>query len=128
MSWKKFDGLTDHEDFVKLVDALSVFNEWCKLACNTDLHLTDEFCRRLCCPEMHVGAGCCATFNLIKILEKIGGFGGHLKIHVLAQHVGPFAWEHRVLGAVMEEGLEKLHRTIKDDLELISRKDETERL
>lgn len=46
----------------------------------------------------------------------------------MAQHVGPFAWCHRILGALAEEGIEKLHRTIKDDIQLVSRKDVNEKI
>lgn len=55
-------------------------------------------------------------------LEKVGGFGNSLKCHFIAQHVGPFAWHHRMLGAVAEEGIERLHRTIREDFEHISRR------
>jgi hypothetical protein len=40
----------------------------------------------------------------------------------MAQHVGLFAWKYRMLGAVAEEELERLHRTISDEFENISKK------
>uniref|UniRef100_A0A914CYV4 Uncharacterized protein n=1 Tax=Acrobeloides nanus TaxID=290746 RepID=A0A914CYV4_9BILA len=42
----------------------------------------------------------------------------------MAQHVWDFAWHHRMLGAVAEEGIERLHRTICDDIENVSRRNE----
>uniref|UniRef100_A0A914CWZ1 Uncharacterized protein n=1 Tax=Acrobeloides nanus TaxID=290746 RepID=A0A914CWZ1_9BILA len=45
----------------------------------------------------------------------------------MAQHVGDFAWHHRMLGAVAEEGIERLHRTICDDIENVSHRNEEER-
>ena len=80
-----------------------------------------------CCRNNQHTENCCATSELVKGLEDLGGFGNSVKVHVMAQHVGDFAWHHRILGAAAEEGIERLHRTICDDLENVSRQDEDER-
>lgn len=126
--WKKFADLSTNEEYTLVVETLSAFDEWSKLASKVDLHLTEEHLRRLCCPDEHQGGTCCSTFRLVKYLEKLGGFGSSVKVHMLAQHVGPFAWKHKMLGAVLEEGLEGLHRTLKNDIEKISRGTKLERI
>jgi hypothetical protein len=63
----------------------------------------------------------------VKCLEKLGGFGNSVKIHVLVQHVGPFVWHYRILGAVAEEGIERLHSTIRKDFQNVSHKSDLER-
>uniref|UniRef100_A0A914CZW5 Uncharacterized protein n=1 Tax=Acrobeloides nanus TaxID=290746 RepID=A0A914CZW5_9BILA len=50
-----------------------------------------------------------------------------LPTFVGAQHTGSFAWRHRILGAMAEEGLESLHSTIKEDIENVARGDLVER-
>jgi hypothetical protein len=128
-SWNRFSELSTDPAYITIVSALETFDVWSKLASTTDLHFSDEHLKNLCCLDnKRVNHQCCATLKLVKNLEDIGEFGDSLKVHFPAQHVGPFAYRHRMLGAVMEEGLEKMHRTIKDDMERISQSSQLDRL
>lgn len=114
-------------EFQKVIATISAFHRWSELASSTDLRLSDEHLQEFCCREAHAGDRCCSTYILIKCLEELKNFGGHLLVHVLAQHVGPFSWMHRIMGAVSEEGIESLHRKVKNEFNNISRHDDIER-
>ena len=120
--WMKFQTICSDLDFQQIVNAISQFDRWSRLASDTNLNLYEDHLRNLCCFEEHVNANCCATASLLNCLEKLGGFGGSVLFHVLAQHIGPFAWRHQMLEAVSEEGIESLHRSIKEDFENVSAK------
>uniref|UniRef100_A0A914DFE5 Uncharacterized protein n=1 Tax=Acrobeloides nanus TaxID=290746 RepID=A0A914DFE5_9BILA len=125
--WEIFQAVCPDPEFQKVVNAISKFGVWSSLASTTELNLTNDHLKKLCCPKKHVGENCCSTFALIKSLELLGGFGSSVTVHVLAQHTGCFAWHHRILGAMAEEGLESLHSTIKGDIENVARGDLVER-
>ena len=108
--------------------AVEAFDKWSKLASDVGLNLSDDHLDSLCCNENHPSSTCCSTSSLVSSLQNLGGFGSSVKVHVLAQHVNSFARRHRILGAVAEEGIEGLHRIIKNDLENVCRGDEMERL
>lgn len=95
---------------------------------STDLELSDDHLQKFCCPVQHASENCCATSFLVSSLKKLGRFVSFVAVHVLAQHTGPFAWKHRVLYAMSEEGIESLHSTIKKDFENVSRGDGLERV
>lgn len=84
------------------MSALEAFDEWSRLVSCVDLHLSDEHLTQLSCKDAHTSEDCCATMRIVKALENVDGFGNSVKIHVLAQHVGFFAWTNRVLGALAE--------------------------
>lgn len=127
-SWAKFADLCETEEYRDVISSLSAFNVWSSLASDVNLHLSDNHLSMLCCKDQHSTEDCCATSKLVKSLERLGGFGNSVKVHVLAQHVGKFAWNHRALGAFAEEGVEKLHRTIKDDIQKVSRSSDLDKL
>ena len=89
--------------------------------------LSNENLRLLCCQTHKISWDCCAPAKLVKYLEAVGGFGNSLKIHFLALHIGPFIYQHKILGAIAEEGLEALHRIFNDNLKRICRSDIFER-
>lgn len=125
--WHEFQQLHSDQEFQNVVKAISAFDDWSNLVSSTNLVLSDAHLRNFCCPEIHISEDCCATSILVQSLEKLGGFGTSVVIHVLAQHTGTFAWIHRVLYAMSEEGIESLHSTIKEDFENVSRGDKLER-
>lgn len=125
--WDTFQKLTPDPEFQDVVKAIQAFDNWSQLASCTDLNLLDEHLQKLCCRNDHPNERCCATSSLAKMLEKLGGFANSVKVHVMAQHIGAFAWEYKILGGVSEEGIERLHSRIKDLFKDVSRSDNLER-
>lgn len=97
-------------EYQKIIAALEVFDNWCRLVSTTDTDLSDERCQAICCQNRHAqDFKCCQTARLGKILNELGGFGTSALVHVIISHLGPFIWTHRKIGALAEEGIEAIH-------------------
>lgn len=93
-----------------MIKVLKDFGYWSRLVSTTDTKLSDRRCQEICCRGSHMdGRDCCQTAVLGRLLEDVGGFGGSALVHVMMMHLGPFVWNHRMIGALAEEGIEAVH-------------------
>lgn len=105
-------------EYQKIIKSLEIFDSWCKLVSSTDTSLSDERCQATCCRVAHsIDHDCCATARLGECLDKVGGFGTSVLVHDILMHLGTFLWEHRMIGAVAEEGIEAVHSRLDKETE-----------
>lgn len=113
-----FSGVSGEPEYQKIITALRIFGVWCRLVSTTETSLSDKKCQEICCREVHANdRSCCQTAMLGQALDKVGGFGSSALVHVMIMHLGPFLWEHRMIGAVAEEGIEAVHSKLATELQ-----------
>jgi hypothetical protein len=111
-------AVSNEPNYKKITNALSVFDVWCRLVSITDTSLSDDRIQAISCREAHLNdRNCCETARLGCSLEEVGGFGGSALVHVMIMHLGPFVWEHKMIGALAEKGIEAVHSKLDTEIE-----------
>ena len=96
---------------------MSAFDEWSRMVSSTKTGLTDLEISAIACKDKHdTGKNCCQTAILCAALEKVGGFGTSGLVHCMLAYLGAFLAEHRMIGAVAEEGIEAIHSKLETEM------------
>ena len=59
---------------------------------------------------------CCHTWKLANALKRLKGISNSVLVHVILKHLGSFVWEHKMIGALSEEGIEATHAKLATEL------------
>ncbi|CAD5209448.1 unnamed protein product [Bursaphelenchus okinawaensis] len=98
------------EGYQQIIKAMDVFNEWSKIVSSTKKNISDKELMVLYCRNgEHLGEQCCQTIKLARCLDVVGGASKSALVHIVLMHLGPFAWKHKMIGALAEEGIEAVH-------------------
>ncbi|CAD5213571.1 unnamed protein product [Bursaphelenchus okinawaensis] len=98
------------EGYQQVIKAMDVFNEWSKIVSSTKKNLSDKELMVLYCRNSeHLGEQCCQTIKLARCLDVVGGASKRALVHIVLMHLGPFEWDHKMIGALAEEDIEAVH-------------------